>query len=274
MDNCQELTGIVSGSNSIRGDLVEISVIEGQAETEVMTAAIKTETMSGTIVEENKIDGNIKDQNKINGQIQRNQYNGEIDTNEEMSGKIREVHRVGGNIQNKNQVYGNVVPPPRYRSRIQNQEEMTGYLSNSTGDIIKQILLILERLINEVEGNPTLGIEGLIYQVQILQQEIKEVAKIYYDTTANWNSQPQRLTKEGEIYIYSDGKYIDGHPVPRIKVGNGAYLIDITFIDQDYFDHIRNTVVHITQEEREYWNDKVGVTVELAEDGQQLQFYK
>lgn len=274
MDNCQELTGIVSGSNSIRGDLVEISVIEGQAETEVMTAAIKTETMSGTIVEENKINGNIKDQNRIDGQIQRNQYNGEIDTNEEMSGKIREVHRVGGNIQNKNQVYGNVVPPPRYRSRIQNQEEMTGYLSNSTGDIIKQILLILERLINEVEGNPTLGIEGLIYQVQILQQEIKEVAKIYYDTTANWDSQPQRLTKEGEIYIYSDGKYIDGHPVPRIKVGNGAYLIDITFIDQDYFDHIRNTVIHITQEEREYWNDKVGVTVELAEDGQQLQFYK
>lgn len=273
MDNCQELTGIVSGSNSIRGDLVEISVIEGQAETEVMTAAIKTETMSGTIVEENKINGNIKDQNRIDGQIQRNQYNGEIDTNEEMSGKIREVHRVGGNIQNKNQVYGNVVPPPRYRSRIQNQEEMTGYLSNSTGDIIKQILLILERLINEVEGNPTLGIEGLIYQVQILQQEIKEVAKIYYDTTANWNSQPQRLTKEGEIYIYSDGKYIDGYPVPRIKVGNGAYLIDIGFIDQDYYDHIRNTIVHITQEEREYWNDKVGVRLNLS-DEEQLVFYK
>jgi hypothetical protein len=78
--------------------------------------------------------------------------------------------------------------------------------------------------------------------------------KVLYASTATWNSKPKTLSKEGYIYIYSD--YRDGKPA--IKIGDGkAYLIDLPFTDDEIVEHINNTVIHITQEERNFWNDKV-----------------
>lgn len=78
--------------------------------------------------------------------------------------------------------------------------------------------------------------------------------KVLYASTATWNSKPKTLSKAGFIYIYSD--YRDGKPA--IKIGDGkAYLIDLPFIDDDFVEHINNNVIHITQEERDNWNNKV-----------------
>lgn len=78
--------------------------------------------------------------------------------------------------------------------------------------------------------------------------------KVLYASTATWNSKPKTLSKAGFIYIYSD--YRDGKPA--IKIGDGkAYLIDLPFTDDEFINHINNDVIHITQEEREYWNNKV-----------------
>ena len=83
--------------------------------------------------------------------------------------------------------------------------------------------------------------------------------KVLYDTTAHWDAKPDLIAKEGYIYIYSDwGESPDGKKIAGFKVGDGITpLIDILFTDQMYDDHIKNAIVHITQEEREYWNDKV-----------------
>ena len=49
--------------------------------------------------------------------------------------------------------------------------------------------------------------------------------------------------------------------IPAVKIGDGlAYLIDLPFIDASVtrlMEHINNTQIHITQAEREFWNNKV-----------------
>lgn len=90
-------------------------------------------------------------------------------------------------------------------------------------------------------------------------------SSVEYNTTAGWNSNPSFITNEGVIYIYTDRK-IDGKVVPGIKIGNGAPLIDLAFIDQDYAEHILDQVRHITQTEREYWNNKSLVDINAADE--------
>lgn len=82
--------------------------------------------------------------------------------------------------------------------------------------------------------------------------------KIFYNTTAYWNSRPTLIAKRGYIYIYSDYKQSEGENIAGIKIGDGtSYLIDMPFIDKPLDDHIADTVHHITNTEREFWNNKV-----------------
>ena len=91
-------------------------------------------------------------------------------------------------------------------------------------------------------------------------------AKAMTDTTENWNLKPTFIPSKGLLIIYMDHGTIirEGETinVPGIKIGDGqAYLVDLPFVGDDWVaileDHIRNTVVHITQEERNFWNDKL-----------------
>lgn len=95
----------------------------------------------------------------------------------------------------------------------------------------------------------------------------REGAKIYYDTTDNWDLVPDLVGERGSIYVYSDRfKHKDdvGNVtlIPGLKVGDGnAYLIDLPFTDANSIralaEHIRDNTRHITQEERTFWNNKV-----------------
>lgn len=89
---------------------------------------------------------------------------------------------------------------------------------------------------------------------------------VHIDTTAHWNAQPRLVTKEGHIYIYSDFKLVNGVHIPGIKIGDGkAYLIDTPFVytgDADVVEakldaHIADMNVHVTPEEKDFWNNKV-----------------
>lgn len=102
---------------------------------------------------------------------------------------------------------------------------------------------------------------------------ISGAKEICYDTTANWNSQPSLIAKKGYIYIYSDYSTIivDGEEVvvPRMKVGDGsAYLIDMPFVGDDICDmiiqHINDASIHITPQEREFWNNKSSAFTESS----------
>lgn len=88
---------------------------------------------------------------------------------------------------------------------------------------------------------------------------VHDSSKIFYATKETWDSQPQYITKKGCIYIYSDLRTDkEGRLVAGMKVGDGqAYLIDMPFVDEIYADHISDMTIHITQEEREFWNNKI-----------------
>lgn len=92
---------------------------------------------------------------------------------------------------------------------------------------------------------------------------IKEVHQVFTDTTEGWNSQPSFVGKAGCIYIYSDYKKTEdalGNTVfiPGFKVGDGnAYLIDIPFTDKLMYEHMADGTIHVTPEEKIFWNNKV-----------------
>lgn len=83
---------------------------------------------------------------------------------------------------------------------------------------------------------------------------------VHFDTEANWNAQKQLIGKRGHTYVYTDHATIDGVKIPGIKIGDGtSYLIDMVFVDgnsQALADHVNDTSVHVTPEEKAFWNNK------------------
>ena len=91
------------------------------------------------------------------------------------------------------------------------------------------------------------------------------------DTTANWNAHRDFIPLRGEVIIYLDhGQMDDGYgntvDVPGIKIGDGnAYLIDLPFVGDDVRFHIltelhthaNDSVIHVTQADRDKWDDKL-----------------
>lgn len=95
----------------------------------------------------------------------------------------------------------------------------------------------------------------------------------YIASTETWDSQPELVAKKNVVYIYTD-HHIDKHgrPVPGFKVGDGSsYLIDMPFNDEMMVEHIENNEIHITNEEREFWNNKV-TTIISEVDNEELIF--
>lgn len=98
----------------------------------------------------------------------------------------------------------------------------------------------------------------VIKRIKKIQQELNNNIKILYNTTEAWNSQKDLQSARGTIYIYSDYQKIGNQDIAGIKVGDGnAYLYDMPFLDTLYLQHIENSEIHITNEEREKWNNKV-----------------
>lgn len=115
------------------------------------------------------------------------------------------------------------------------------------------------------DDNKRLNLRGLEYFWEKIRQHSQGVK---YGTTAYWNDRRDYIPERGTIVVYSDyaQETIDGNlvDIPNIKVGDGlAYLIDLPFIEDDLRkivdEHIDDDVIHITQQERLFWNNKVRV---------------
>ena len=93
------------------------------------------------------------------------------------------------------------------------------------------------------------------------------LGNVYYDTTANWNAQLRLIAEEAAIYIYSDYQIYEDEAgnqtaIAGLKIGDGtSYLIDMPFVTDNMsgalIRHLADNVVHITAEERAFWNNKV-----------------
>ena len=106
------------------------------------------------------------------------------------------------------------------------------------------------------QSGPTSTVTNVQNAIDILNARLE--GTVLYDTEENWNAQPKLISAKGSIYVYSNHELYQDHYIPGIKVGDGVtYLIDMAFIDDRYADHIRDTIIHVSTEDREFWGDKV-----------------
>lgn len=100
--------------------------------------------------------------------------------------------------------------------------------------------------------------------------------KIKHDTTENWNNATGFIPLPGELIVYDDyetktyqveeyGEMITKTVnIPNVKVGTGnAYVQDLMFIGDDIreivMQHIHDYDVHVTLQEKLFWNNKVNI---------------
>ena len=100
--------------------------------------------------------------------------------------------------------------------------------------------------------------------------------QLKHDTTENWNNAVGFIPKPGEVIIYDDyeiknytieeyGEIIEKTVfIPNIKIGTGnAYVQDLAFVDEEtrkiLLDHISNQDIHVTLQEKEFWNNKINI---------------
>lgn len=125
-------------------------------------------------------------------------------------------------------------------------------------------LLEVEVLNGNISG--TEQIDGEVSSQSSLSAEIstpkyieKYTDRVRTDTTEGWNSLVGYISEEGVVYIYSDYMQNEnGENIPGFKVGDGlAYLADLPFSDDLMVNHINNLDIHVTLEEKQFWNNKV-----------------
>ena len=128
---------------------------------------------------------------------------------------------------------------------------------------------------NSVRNKPS--INGVELVGNVTTEDLYIVSE---NTTAGWNENPQYLPKKGEICIYTDYYRVEddmGNEIvyPAIKIGDGnAYLIDIPFADegsryqilQELRAHEANASIHVSQQDRDFWNNKLNYNC----DGEEL----
>ena len=96
------------------------------------------------------------------------------------------------------------------------------------------------------------------------------------DTTENWNNARGFIPLAGEVIVYTDyevktytvqeyGETVTKTvEIPNIKIGTGnAYVQDLGFVDEKTRDilmaHIQDHDVHVTLQEKVFWNNKINV---------------
>ena len=122
---------------------------------------------------------------------------------------------------------------------------------------------------NVLSGDKTGAELGLISEADLSDELASRgivPAQILFGTTAEWNSQTGLVSGLNKVYVYTDYKSVDGHNIAGFKVGDGlAYLIDLPFADEIYARHVDNDIRHITQAERESWNNKNRAYISLSD---------
>lgn len=99
------------------------------------------------------------------------------------------------------------------------------------------------------------------------------IPKIYYGTTEEWDSHIEIVSEIQAIYIYTDFKVESDVNLPAIKIGDGStYLIDLPFITANTAgvehiieSHIADSSIHVSPEDREFWNGKHKACVDVYE---------
>ena len=113
------------------------------------------------------------------------------------------------------------------------------------------------------DGNTT------VINLPFISTEGMDNSIIHADSTINWKAKPSFIPKKGDIIIFFDKtKVVENEEeidIPGFKIGDGkAYNIDLPFVGDDIIkqllEHINNTEIHVTAQEKNFWNDKITIS--------------
>lgn len=119
---------------------------------------------------------------------------------------------------------------------------------------------------------------GVAYLWKKLKNNLNNKIVYYSKKKSEWDADRDTIAEKDALYIYSDYKTIqkDGKQllVPGLKIGDGvSYLIDIPFVNnlnsefEDLLlDHINNKVIHVSAYDREFWDNKLNLDLELQDE--------
>lgn len=113
-------------------------------------------------------------------------------------------------------------------------------------------------------ANSYLDKNGLIRFYQIISGRINQKLTVVAKTKSQWDIDGLTTSEPGVLYVTTDYRTITKddttYEVPAFKLGDGnGYIIDLPYMtvdEQTFLNHVNDRVVHITQSEREYWNNK------------------
>ena len=118
---------------------------------------------------------------------------------------------------------------------------------------------------NKLKNRPT--INGVELTGNLTSESLYIVSE---NTVAGWAATPTYIPKDGELVLYTDYSHDEkGNPIPAIKVGDGgAFVADLPFVNDDIrldlLSHINDRVAHVTDEEREFWNNKLNYEYDVG----------
>lgn len=102
-----------------------------------------------------------------------------------------------------------------------------------------------------------------VVQLPFINAEAADSRIINIATTAEWNKQLTFIPAKGDIILYTDKVELGNSTyAPGLKIGDGTtYCIDLPFLGDDVMEtllaHIQDTTSHITEAERQFWNNKI-----------------
>lgn len=117
-----------------------------------------------------------------------------------------------------------------------------------------------------------LNSQGVAYLWSKIKKYNFEVLTYQTGTVEEWNEDKNLLSSKDVLYIYSDYKTTENENgdevyLPGLKWGDGkTYLIDLPFlnsgaVDDAILDHINNKVIHVSLQDREFWNNKLNLSL-------------
>lgn len=81
--------------------------------------------------------------------------------------------------------------------------------------------------------------------------------EIVNHTTAYWEEHYDYVPKDGEIISYSDRQITAQGNLPGLKIGDGETTVaNLLFIDALVQQHLQNTTIHVTSQEKTFWNTR------------------
>ena len=95
------------------------------------------------------------------------------------------------------------------------------------------------------------------------------------NTTEYWQTHADLISEKDVFYVFSDGYVtLSGQCIPRMKLGDGVTkVIDLSFMDSTYYDHITNMDIHVTPAQKAFWNTKLICSEERVEGEQVIYQY-